>query len=70
MTVTSVPLLDLRRLSADLDAQLLAANLPRQRDRLDFFICGPPPMVAGVTASLRDIGVAPQHIHTEKFDFV
>ena len=53
-----------------LDAQVLAANLPRQRDRLDFFICGPPPMVAGVTASLRDIGVAPHHIHTEKFDFV
>ena len=53
-----------------LDARLLAANLPRYRKRLDFFICGPPPMVTGVIASLRAIGVAPKHIHTEKFDFV
>jgi predicted ferric reductase len=53
-----------------LDAKTLAANLPRQRERLDFFICGPPPMVGGVTTSLRSIGVAPRHIHTEKFDFV
>lgn len=53
-----------------LDAQVLAANLPRKRERLDFFICGPPPMVTGVITSLRDIGVAPQRIHTEKFDFV
>ena len=53
-----------------LDAQVLAANLPRQRERLDFFICGPPPMVNGVIASLQSIGVAPHHIHTEKFDFV
>jgi predicted ferric reductase len=53
-----------------LDAKMLASNLPRQRERLDFFICGPPPMVSGVQTSLRSIGVAPQHIHTEKFDFV
>lgn len=53
-----------------LDAQLLAANLPRYRKRLDFFICGPPSMVTDVIASLRSIGIAPHHIHTEKFDFV
>lgn len=53
-----------------LDEQTLAANLPPQRERLDFFICGPPPMVGGVVTSLRNIGVAPQHIHTERFDFV
>ena len=45
-----------------LDAQVLAANLPRQRGRLDYFICGPPPMVTGVIASLRQIGVAPHHM--------
>jgi predicted ferric reductase len=53
-----------------LDAQMLATNLPSQRERLDFFICGPPPMVSGVQTSLRSIGVAQHHIHTEKFDFV
>ena len=53
-----------------LDAKTLAENLPQKRERLDFFICGPPPMVTGVVSSLRSIGVAPQHIHTEKFDFV
>ena len=53
-----------------LDAKVLAANLPPQRGRLDFFICGPPPMVTGVITSLRKIGVAQHRIHTEKFDFV
>jgi predicted ferric reductase len=53
-----------------LTADVLDANLPADRDRLDFFLCGPPPMVTGVVASLRGIGIAAQHIHTEKFDFV
>ena len=53
-----------------LDAEVLATNLPRRFGRLDFFICGPPPMVTGVITSLRKIGVAQHHIHTEKFDFV
>jgi ferredoxin-NADP reductase len=56
--------------SGFLDARLLAENLPRQRRRLDFFICGSPPMVTSVITSLRGIGVAAQRIHTEKFDFV
>jgi predicted ferric reductase len=53
-----------------LTADVLAAHLPAARERLDYFLCGSPPMVSAVTTALRSVGVAPHHIHTEKFDFV
>lgn len=53
-----------------LTAEVIAEHLPASRTRLDYFLCGPPAMVSAVDASLRSIGVAPRHIHTEKFDFV
>jgi predicted ferric reductase len=33
------------------------------------FLCGPPPLVDALSARLRDAGVAPQDIHSERFDF-
>jgi predicted ferric reductase len=53
-----------------LTADVLAAHLPANRERLDYFLCGSPPMVAAVIAALRGVGVAAHRIHTEKFDFV
>ena len=53
-----------------LTADVLAAHLPANRERLDYFLCGSPPMVSAVIAALRSVGVAGHHIHTEKFDFV
>jgi predicted ferric reductase len=53
-----------------LTADVLTDHLPASRERLDYFLCGSPSMVATVVAALRTLGVAPHHIHTEKFDFV
>lgn len=33
------------------------------------FLCGPPPLVDALSARLRGAGVAPQDIHSERFDF-
>ncbi|MGX6607565.1 ferredoxin reductase family protein [Micromonosporaceae bacterium Da 78-11] len=33
----------------------------------DVFLCGPPPWMAGVRATLREAGVGPDHIHAEEF---
>src|SRR4051794_11098941 len=39
-------------------------NLPRDGD---FYICGPSTFMSDLTASLTDLGVARDHIHTEMF---
>jgi ferredoxin-NADP reductase len=33
------------------------------------FLCGPPPLVDGLSARLLEAGVAARDIHSEKFDF-
>ncbi|OLT10363.1 hypothetical protein BJF78_29100 [Pseudonocardia sp. CNS-139] len=38
-------------------------------ETFEFFICGPPALVTDALSVLDLIGVAPQHIHTEQFDF-
>ena len=37
---------------------------------LDYFICGPPVMVSDALEVLEDLGVVPDRVHTEQFDFV
>ena len=37
---------------------------------VDFFICGPAPMVAATVRILDDLGVASRRVHTELFDVV
>jgi predicted ferric reductase len=51
-------------------AELLARHLPRGYRRFQFFICGPDPMMDAVEAALLDLRVAPDRIHTERFDMV
>jgi predicted ferric reductase len=54
-----------------IDAALLADVLGRRRrDRVDIFVCGPPPMIATVMSALEELGVPPGRIHTEMFDMV
>jgi predicted ferric reductase len=55
-----------------LDRPVLDTALPGRRVRrnLDYFVCGPGPMVAATTRVLRDWGVAERRIHTELFDVV
>jgi predicted ferric reductase len=37
---------------------------------LDYFICGPPAMVTDAMEVLDSLGVVPDRVHTEQFDFV
>jgi predicted ferric reductase len=53
----------------DIGPPLLRAVLPPAagRSSLDYFICGPPGFVTGVTDSLRELGVPEHRIHIEQF---
>ncbi|HET7660572.1 MAG TPA: ferredoxin reductase family protein [Oryzihumus sp.] len=53
-----------------LTEEVLAAHLPRRRDDLDYFVCGPPGMVRAVHAALERLGVPQAHVHTERYDLV
>ena len=54
-----------------IDAALLSQVLGRRRrDRVDVFVCGPPPMIATVMTALAELGVPSARIHTEEFDMV
>ncbi|MFC5993066.1 ferric reductase-like transmembrane domain-containing protein [Pseudonocardia hispaniensis] len=57
-----------------IDVGLLAAVLAgldhdeRNRNRLDYFICGSPSLLADVLDALGALGVSDERIHTEQFD--
>jgi predicted ferric reductase len=55
-----------------LTQEVLERALPRRRARevVDYFICGPGPMVAAATRIVSDRGVPGRRIHTELFDVV
>ncbi len=53
-----------------IDAPLLRRHLPANLARHQFFVCGPPPMMDAMEHCLVDIGVAPDCVHTERFDMV
>jgi predicted ferric reductase len=52
-----------------IDAALLAEVLPgpEARDRLDYFVCGSPSLMAGSLAALEQLGVPAARVHTEQF---
>jgi predicted ferric reductase len=53
------------------DADLLDRVAPdRQRERFQYFVCGPPPMLDAVEASLEERGVPIENIQAERFDLV
>ncbi|GEL19516.1 ferredoxin reductase family protein [Pseudonocardia asaccharolytica] len=59
-----------------IDVGLLTAVLAglghddRDRNRLDYFICGSPSLLGDVLDALGALGVADERIHTEQFDMV
>jgi ferredoxin-NADP reductase len=56
--------------SGFVDADLLARHLPDHGvQRWQCFVCGPPPMIDAVETALESIGVPPDHIHAERFEF-
>ena len=38
-------------------------------DKRDVFVCGPPPMISHVRASLASLGIPARQIHVERFAF-
>ncbi|UBU10570.1 ferredoxin reductase family protein [Nonomuraea gerenzanensis] len=56
-----------------IDKDLLTRRLPGLPDRhrrMQYFICGPPPMLDAMESGLAELGVPVAHIHTERFVFV
>ncbi|MEU4191720.1 ferric reductase-like transmembrane domain-containing protein [Kribbella sp. NPDC026611] len=49
---------------------LLRRVLPRQSQRLHYFLCGPAPMVTAVSRDLTALGIPVRRIHTERFGAV
>jgi predicted ferric reductase len=58
--------------SGRIDGALLRQVLPERpgRRKIEYFICGPGPMVTDVLVALQELGTSPAHIHTEQFDMV
>lgn len=54
----------------DIDLMSVVLGQVEQCEDLDYFVCGPPAMVVDAMHVLEDLGAAPDHIHTEQFDFV
>lgn len=50
-----------------LDADMLQRIVPDKAYRRHYFICGPPPMMEAVHEALRELDVAEERIHQEKF---
>lgn len=52
-----------------IDAALLAGILPPPgaRERLDYFVCGSPSVLAGSLAALEQLGIPATTVHTEQF---
>ncbi|WP_067690973.1 ferredoxin reductase family protein [Nocardia jejuensis] len=56
--------------SGYLDEAVLTRNLPSRFEYMQYFICGPGPMVTAVDDALAAVGVPAEKVHTERFDFV
>jgi predicted ferric reductase len=50
-----------------IDRALILRHAGERLDAKAFYICGPPVMAGPVIASLRELGVPPRRIHTERF---
>jgi ferredoxin-NADP reductase len=51
-----------------MDAAHLAALVPGVRQS-DIYICGPKPLVAAVIEAAHDLGMHPESVHHEEFEF-
>lgn len=53
-----------------IDRDVLSRRLPRRHERLQYFICGPAPMVTAVEDALAAHAIPADRVHTERFNFV
>jgi predicted ferric reductase len=52
------------------DEAMLRRHLPRHHARLQYFVCGPPPLMDAMERVLPGLGIAAERIHAERFDMV
>ena len=52
------------------DEALLDRVLPPDAADIDYFVCGPPPMMNLVEPALRARGVTADRLHSERFELV
>jgi predicted ferric reductase len=50
--------------------EMLERNLPEGRNEMEYFVCGPVPMIDAVASLLHGIGVPDVRVHSEIFDLV
>ena len=50
--------------------EILARELPEDCKEIEYFICGPPPMMDAVERHLLALGVPMEQLHTERFNLV
>jgi predicted ferric reductase len=60
------PMMSMLRTFADRDEH----HLPERYARMQFFICGPPPMLDAMESTFAELGVPAAHVDTERFVFV
>lgn len=53
-----------------LSTDILDRQLPADRAQLQYFICGPVPMIELVEGALEQLGIDPKRVHSELFDLV
>lgn len=70
--VLSRPSADWAGRSGRIDRVLLRQVLPERsgRHKIEYFICGPGPMVTDVLEALHELGIDAGRVHTEQFDMV
>lgn len=52
------------------ETDLLERTLPPDNDDIDYFVCGPTPMMDTVEPALRDRGTSLHRLYSERFDLV
>jgi predicted ferric reductase len=56
--------------SGRIDAEMLARYLPHERLNLEYFVCGPEGLQMGVKKALMRLGISPDHIQSESFNYI
>jgi ferredoxin-NADP reductase len=52
------------------NGDILSRHLPQGYRRLQYFICGPGPMMDAAQNALLELGVPGERVHTERFNMV
>ncbi len=48
--------------------EILARDLPKNRDELFYFICGPLPMIEAMEVHMKALGISHKQITSEKYE--